>query len=384
MGKADKKQIIVSVTNDLVTDHRVQKVCTSLSRAGYIVLLVGRKLPGSPEFGSHIYTSHRMSLLFKRGPLFYACFNIRLFLFLMFRRCDILLSNDLDTLPANFLVSRLRKKKLVFDSHEYFTEVPELVTRPHIRKIWKGIERFILPHIKVGYTVSKSIADLYKAEYGIPFRVIRNIPAKNKPLKIPSDKIIQTDRKIIIYQGAVNLGRGLPELVRAMQYTNNVLLLIVGTGDIMDEVKNLIHELKLSHCIMMTGRKTPEEVIFYTVQAHLGLSVEQDMGLNYRFALPNKLFDYIAAEIPVMVSNLPEMAELVNHYQIGTVTDSHDPRYLAHQMMEALQNEKKRMIWKDNLRKASLELTWEKEEKILLEIFDGCVGESKLVNHKEH
>lgn len=369
LKEAKKTRVIVSVTNDLATDNRVHKVCSSLVNFGFEVLLVGRKLPDSPELEKRTYKTKRFRLLFTKGPFFYAFYNLRLFLFLTFQRSQILLSNDLDTLPANYLASKIRRKKLVFDSHEYFSEVPELIHRPRTQKIWKNIEKRLLPRIKHAYTVCHSIADLYDKEYNVPFRVIRNAPEKKESFPIPEEKMIKTDKKIILYQGAVNIGRGLPEVISAMQYIDKALLFIVGNGDILEDIKEQVRNLNLDEKVIFTGRVPVGEVRYYTAQADLGLSIEKDLGLSYRYALPNKLFDYIGAEVPVLVSDLPEMARLVKKYQIGLIMNSHEPEAIAKKLTEALQNKKLRDQWKKNLRKASSELTWDREEKILAEVF---------------
>ena len=129
-------RVIVSVINDLVTDQRVNKVCQTVSSMNCDVMLVGRKLRDSPEMDKREYQVHRMKLLFEKGPFFYAEFNIRLFFFLLVNRADMLISNDLDTLLPNYLISRLKTTPLVYDSHEYFTEVPELVNRKIVQSVW--------------------------------------------------------------------------------------------------------------------------------------------------------------------------------------------------------------------------------------------------------
>jgi hypothetical protein len=136
----NKPKIIVSVTNDLVTDNRVDKVCRFLLNEGFEVLLVGRKLKTSLAMPQRPYATKRMKLLCTKGALFYAEYNLRLFFLLLFRKATHLLANDLDTLLANYLVSKMRRRALIYDSHELFTEVPELIHRPKIQRIWESIE----------------------------------------------------------------------------------------------------------------------------------------------------------------------------------------------------------------------------------------------------
>lgn len=363
MGKPTKKRIIVSVTNDLVSDNRVHKVCITLLQMGYDVLLVGRKLPGSAAI-NRAYSTKRMRLIFKKGPCFYAEYNFRLLLLLLVTKSDILLSNDLDSLSANFLASRLKRVPLVYDSHEYFTQVPELINRPRVQKIWEWLEARMLPKIKYAYTVCDSIANVYNEKYGTAFKVVRNLPqAKEIPvLKKESEKIL------ILYQGAVNVARGLEQAIHAMHYIENAELVIAGDGDIKTELEELVKTEKLENKVHFTGRLPLEKLSELTSQADLGLSIEEDFGLNYRFALPNKLFDYIQAQVPVLVTNLPEMAAVVQKYNVGEITNSLEPAVLSEKIKEALGNSEKRTLWKVNLKQASKELVWENEEKVIREL----------------
>ncbi|HKI87659.1 MAG TPA: glycosyltransferase, partial [Draconibacterium sp.] len=149
----------------------------------------------------------------------------------------------------------------------------------------------------------------------------------------------------------------------------NARLIIAGDGDIKTQLEKLVEDENLQNKVEFTGRLPMEELAKLTPQADLGLSIEENIGLNYRFALPNKLFDYILAQVPVLVTDLPEMAAIVIQYKIGEITASLEPEKLAEKITEALNNQEKRKNWKQNLETAAKELTWEKEEKVLREIF---------------
>lgn len=366
-------RIILCVTSDIATDQRVNRIALTLKKISPDVWIIGTKLPRSLPLPSNGIEFHRIRMLFLKGPLFYAEYNIRLFFFLLFSQNQIIVSNDLDTLPASFLVSRIKRIPLVYDSHEYFTELPELVNRKWVRSIWKGMEKLMMPHIRFAYTVSESIAKEYHNQYGIKMVVIRNLPYRKD---IPDVEILHKNRdKRILYQGALNTGRGLEMAIRAMQYLSNVKLYIAGSGYLENQLRELTRYLKLHDKVRFLGRIPPVKLIKYTADADLGISLEENMGLNYYYALPNKLFDYIQAQIPVLVSNLPEMAALVQEYQIGSVLETSDCRLLADKFNDMLSDEKQRLIWRKNLEIASRILCWENEETRLLSIYEQIIGD---------
>lgn len=360
-------KIIISVTNDLVADQRVNKIALFLTGEKAKVMLVGRKLKSSLPLSHRSYDTFRFRFLCNKGPLFYAAYNIRLFFYLMFQQFDVAVANDLDSLPANYLATKLKKKKLVYDSHEYFTEVPELINRPRIKKIWLSLEKKMLPHIKHTYTVSQPIADAYNRLYNIKMEVIHNFPYLDKQKEIHKTSL--PDKKIIIYQGVLNKGRGLENLIAAMQYIDQATLVLVGDGDIAKTLKQHTENLNLQERVIFTGRVPLEKVYSYTIKASIGVSLEENMGLNYYYAMPNKLFDYIHANVPVLVSALPEMEHVVKKYDIGMVTDTNHPKKLALLFNYMLTEDDKRSTWKNNLKIAAKDLCWEKEEHKLKNIY---------------
>ncbi len=368
-----QKSVYVSVVSDLVTDQRVHRTSLALSRKGLKVTLVGRQLKESLPLNERDYSVRRFRLFFKSGPLFYASYNFRLFFFLLFRKVDVLVANDLDTLVANYLISVIKKVPLYYDSHEYFTGVPELANRPAIRAIWKWMERRILPKLRHIYTVNESIAELYRKEYGIDPAVVRNLPFRGEKLmgaKSRADLMLPENKKILLYQGAgINIHRGAEEILEAMQYLDDYILVFIGSGDVIDILKKEAVTLNLNQVVFFFPKMPMEELRRFTVLADLGLSLDKDTNINYRFSLPNKLFDYIQAGVPVLASDLPEIRKVVVKYGIGKLISSHDPEVIATEIRDFFSDENRLATWKENLKFAAEELCWEKEEKNLLEIF---------------
>lgn len=367
------QRIIISVTNDLVTDQRVHKTCTTLVDMDYEVILIGRKLPNSLPINRN-YRTIRMNLIFKKKVWFYAEYNIRLFFKLLFLKKDILLSNDLDTLLPNFIISKLFRKKLVYDSHELFTEIPELIHRPNVQKVWLSIEKYIFPKLKNVYTVNNSIASFYKDAYKVDVKVIRNIAKKlnNKSVNTALADTIKGHKKMIILQGSgINIDRGAEEAVKMMQYLDNVILYIIGSGDVFENLKKIRTSLKLEDKVFIKDKMSYTELIEYTKIADLGLSLDKATNLNYEYSLPNKVFDYIQAQTPLLVSNRKEAAQLVTNNKIGVVIDNYDPKKLADAVNKLFYDQGQYQIWKENLVIAAEKYNWGNESEKLKIIFEG-------------
>ena len=368
------KKAIVCVTNDLTTDQRVRKTCMALMKCGYDVIETGRLLPDSMEFNPP-YTIRRTKLGFNSGALFYAEYNIRLFFYLLFAKVDLIFSNDLDTLPAAFLASRIKRKKLIYDTHEYFTEMPELVGRKRVQAIWKAFERTIFPKLNNIITVNDSIARLYAGEYHKEIHVVRNIPPAFHPEKIKSrtELGLPEDNMILILQGTgINIDRGAEEIVLAMKYMEKIMLLIVGSGDVLTKLKDMVRSEKLEEKVMFRPKMPFEELRQYTMNANLGLALDKDTNLNYRFSLPNKLFDYIHSRIPVLASDLPEIKEIIEKYDIGFFIPNHTPQAIAETVNRIFENKSRYQTVKLNTGKAGKELSWENEEIKLLNVINNA------------
>ena len=367
-------RVVVSVINDLSSDQRVDRTCSTLHELGYDVLLVGRKMKKSVSLNPRVYKMTRMTLLFEKGALFYAEYNFRLFFFLLFKKVDVLHANDLDTLLANRIIQKLKGVKLVYDSHEYFTEVPELVEGSFSKRVWLKIERSIFPKLKHVFTVNKSIAEIYKNLYGIDLKVMRNLPISGKftskiKVKSRTDLGLPLEKKIILLQGAgINVDRGAEEMVEAMNWIDAVFL-IVGSGDVIGALKDKVRASKLQSKVIFTGRVPFEELIAYTKVADVGVTLDKDTNLNYRYSLPNKIFDYFQADLPVIASNLIEVRRIIDEYQAGIILSSHQPRKMAEEINDYLNNSERFNYTKQNVQKAKAELIWENEKGILINCY---------------
>lgn len=363
-----KKRIIISVSSDLSTDQRVLKVARSCFSNGYDVLLIGRKLKNSQSLVLP-FKYNRLRLIFNRSALFYSELNLRLFFLLLFSRSDIFLSNDTDTLPANFLAAKIRRKKLVFDAHELFPEVPELAKRLKVKRFWEKLENSIFPKLTHSYTVCKSISDYYRNKYNIDMKVVRNVPYLYYSEK-PEIKLNYPDKKIILYQGALNTGRGLEWVLEAMPFIENAMLVIIGDGDIRAELEELTEKLKIENKVVFWGKISGDTLHEYTPSASIGLCLLEEKGLSYYYALPNRIFDYIQANVPVLATRFPEIANIVETYKTGFLVDHYEPNYLAQVISDMLAFP----FSTAHFEATAKELCWENEEKILMTIINDVLN----------
>ena len=371
MTKKGKKTLI-AVTTDVVSDMRVQKVCHYLNSVSCDVLVIGRILPST--FKKELpFKVKLLKLPFSKGILFYFSYNLAFFFRGLFIKADIIVSNDLDTLLPCYILSKLKKCELVYDSHEYYTESAGLIGKPNKKKIWETIEKWIFPKLNQIITVNESIANIYENKYGKKVSIVRNIPPIFVPKKTKSKealKLNSTSKIILLQGGFIDHDRGGIELIQAMQYiTLDIQLVIIGAGQEIPKMKSLTKELNLTNKVLFISKIPSDQLIQYTLNADLGISIDKPTNLNYKFSLPNKLFDYMRAEVPILISNLPELIKIHQKYPFGLILDSHDPTHIASKIESSLNNPNYKE-WKLNLSKASKEYTWENELIVLNEVYD--------------
>jgi len=363
----NSKKVFVAVTNDVSTDQRVHKVSNYLITKGFDVEVYGRVLPNTFEVDRN-YKIIRKKLLFNNNFLFYAEYNLRLLWFLLFKKYDFILSNDLDTLPACFIASKIKKSKLIYDSHEYFTETPELQGRKFVQNFWLKIEAYFVPKVKNAITVSRPIAKIYTKKYSVVFKVLRNLPELNRVVEV-EDVNYPTQNKIVLYQGVLNPGRGIKPMIDSLFFLKNVDLVIIGFGKVKEELKQYVKEKKMENRVHFLGRIPYEKLPNYAKIADVGMVLEEPLGKSFEYSLPNKLFDYTHANIPIIASPLVEVKKIVEKYKIGLVIENYNPKHIASVVERLLTDNQLIKKIKQNQHKAKAELCWEKEVKILDQFF---------------
>ena len=356
------KKILFAVTTDLNYDQRMQRICTSLALNGYQVLLVGRQWAISKPLLPQPYQQHRLKCLFQKGKIFYLEYNLRLFFYLLFKSADAFGAADLDAAVPVCLKAKLAGKPFIFDAHEYFPEVPEVVIRPRIRKFWLAVEKFIVPKSDLQYTVTDSLAKIFTQHYSLPFGVIRNISVL-KPY-VPVTK----PNRYLLYQGAVNAGRGLEMLVEIMPEINTELW-ICGQGEVLPALKAKVAELQLENKVKFLGYVLPADLVKITREAYLGINLLENLGLIYYYSLSNKFFDYLHAGIPQVVIDFPEYEMLNREHEVG-ITIPLEKMALIQAVSGLLTDEKRYAELVKNCLVAREEWNWQNEEKKLLALYE--------------
>jgi glycosyltransferase involved in cell wall biosynthesis len=346
----------------------MQRICGTLAGAGYDVLLIGRKLRTSLPLTKKSYRQQLLNCWFNKGKLFYSEYNIRLFFFLLFKKMDCICAIDLDTILPCYYISKLKGVKRVYDAHEYFSQLDEVVNRPSIYRFWYSVEKRMIPKFKDGYTVCDSLAKEFGKNYNANYKVIRNVP-----LLLELNEQVHSE-DVILYQGAVNKGRGLDKLALSMKDVNAVLW-ICGNGNFMDEMRSVVQANDLAAKVIFFGMLPPEELKKRTAQAYVAINPFERKGLNQYLSLSNKFFDYIHAGIPQVTMNYPEYKKINDQFKIAELIDDLDPKNIAKAINRLITNNELYLQLKQNCLAAKQELNWQKEKDKLLNFYEELFNE---------
>lgn len=338
------------------------RICSALAEAGYHVLLIGRRKKSSIPLLKQPYYQKRLYTIFEKGKLFYIEYNIRLLFYLLTRKADAFCAIDLDTILPVWLASSLKRKFRVYDAHELFCEMKEVVTRPAIYRIWKRIEKTCVPCFPNGYTVNQPIADEFRRMYGVEYKIVRNTPFLR-----PFDGHVAKE-KFIIYQGSVNEGRSFETLIPAMRWVN-IPLVICGDGNFMKQVASLISKYHLEEKVRLKGLIEPQQLSQLTKKALIGITLFENNGKSNYLSLANRFFDYIHAGTPQLCVDYPAYQQINNILPIAVVIKDLSMENIARQLNELLHNDQLYNRLRNNCLSLRREINWENEKKVLIAFY---------------
>ena len=250
----------------------------------------------------------------------------------------------------------------MYDAHEYFTEMEEIVSRPAIKKAWQAVERFAVPKIKHAYTVSDGYARMFREQYGVDFKVVRNATLLN------GTHIPEKPGEYILYQGAVNVGRGLEALIEAMPQVD-MPLYICGKGDVFDELQAHVKRLNLQDKVHFKGYVPPDQLRNYTLNARIGITLFSSHGLHHQYSLANRFFDYMHAGVPQIATNFPEYANFNKECEVAVLVDELSPQAVAEGINKLLNNPELYQHIRSECMRARQTNNWQGEEEKLIALY---------------
>jgi glycosyltransferase involved in cell wall biosynthesis len=339
----------------------MQRICETLSKEGFRVTIIGRALPNSTAITPTDYHQVRLKCFFNKGKLFYFEYNTRLLWFLLFFDADIYSAVDLDTIAPVYWASFIKGRKRYFDAHEYFEEVPEVVNRRITKTIWQIIAQVYIPMFHRCYTVGNTLAEVFSKKYHHHFSVIKNVPSY-----ISEEN--NSEGKYLLYQGALNEGRGLEQLIEAMHHID-MPLKIAGEGDLSASLRLLVDEKKLQQKIEFLGFVKPGNLAALTQNAFLGLNLLENKGKSYYYSLANKFFDYIQAEVPSINMHFPEYAAINKQYEVSILLNELSAPEIVNVVNKLLSDKNLYLHLRQQCRQAKKEYNWQQEEKKLLQLY---------------
>jgi glycosyltransferase involved in cell wall biosynthesis len=352
------------LVNDVTHDQRIYRIAHSLRDAGAEVCIYGRLRPWSKSIDWKGIKIQRFELGIENGPLMYYRMNQHFAREGRKEQWDVVVSNDFDTLWAGKKIAKKCSAKWVLDAHELFTEVPELQGKPMKKFIWHRLGKWLIPNVDLAMTVSPSISNELGLKYGQKFHSIPNVPFKRKAAKIHKRK------NVILYQGAINKGRGLELAIKAMHQIEGLKLVIAGEGDLSAEVRKLVREDQLEAKVEFLGMVKPKELRSITKTAWLGLNLLTSESTNYYYSLANKFFDYAQAGIPSINMDFPEYRRLIEEYNCGRLLSTLKIEAYVN-LVRSLQSDEKEY---QKLCQGALALAedyhWEKYEPKLIELYE--------------
>ena len=360
--------------SDLHFDYRIFREATALRQAGHRVSLVAAAFDPTPLVGWEGFEIQLISIDRSRSlRRTYPSFWRRARQLLLAVRADVYHAHDLDTLWPAVRAAGRRGVPLVYDSHEFWTEQSSLVGRTTIRTFWRQLEKRLVGRVHRVITVSDSIASALQARYGLrAVTVLRNLPQYRPPEN--SDRIrdrlgLPPGQPIVLYQGGFLTDNGLTEQIQAAAQFGEAAFVLLGDGPCEAMLRCQVRENRLEQRVFFIPRVPFSELHSYTCSADLGLCLIKGTGQSFYHSMPNKLFEYLMAGLPVLASDFPEMRRVIHETGAGAVTDPCDRAAVGRLVRELLDDRDRRQACRQAALKAAHRFNWEREAHRLIDLY---------------
>lgn len=360
------KKICITYLGNPFHDTRITNLKNSLEENKYEVKVIGFDWldPDFKTYRKDNFVIHKLSKT-KFSLLFYISFKILLLKELFKTKADIYFAEDIYSLPFVKFRTLFIKSKVYYNSRELYAFLGGLRNRKIIQRILTFIERLFIKQVDQVLTTGQMDSEFLEKFYGIKNTlVIRNIPK----LKTAEDKVdlrkklaLPTETKILLYQGVLLDGRGVEIVIRNLSNIKNSVFVILGAGEKREKWERLAEECKVENRVFFLGSIPQSELISYTAAADLGICLIENISVSYYHALPNKLFEYIMAGVPVISSALPQMKKIVEDYKVGSCVDLEENIEIDTTINKMLENPNLLKEYKENCAKAAKELNWDVE-----------------------
>ena len=367
---SSKKKVLITFLGNINYDTRCKNLYDTFTTNGCEVEFLGFDwiTKGFAEEQGNISI-----FKLKKGFLslsFYLKFIWHIKLKLLKTKASIIFAEDIYTLPFVVIFGKLKRAKIYYDSRELFGFLAGLKEKKLKQLFWKWTEKIFIKKADYVMVTGAMDGDFLEKEYGVKnIILLRNLPRYYKPtlkLDLHSHLQIHKAKKIIIYQGVLLKGRGIEKVFEVLKDIPEYVFAIAGGGEYEVYYKKLAQEMKIIEQVYFLGKLTQEELPKVTASADVGVSLIENLSTSYYYALPNKLFEYIMAEVPVIVSNLPQMKEVVEKYDVGFAIDIENQADLKSALKKLTEDTSLNESKKQNCHIASQELNWEKEVAVLL------------------
>ena len=371
----NKKSVTIAFLGNPHFDTRVNNLAASLKKDGYDINVIGFDWR-NPDFKTEsgevkVYKLHKG----KFSLLFYLKYAVLLKLFLFRSKSDIYFAEDIYTLPFVYIYARIKKAKVIYNSRELFGFLAGLRKKKLVQSLISCIEQYFIKKVDLVLTTGEMDTEFIKTQYKITnVLTIRNLPVLQQPKSVVDFREmfnLSSEIKILFYQGVLFDGRGLEITIKSLRDIPNAVFVICGSGEQKQKFVDLVKYHNVEDKVFFLGAIDQAELINYTAGADLGLSLIENISISYYYALPNKMFEYMMASLPLVVSDLPQMRNIVDKYETGEVIDIENKNSISVELKKLLGDKEQLDKYRTNCKTAAAELNWQKEYEKLKDALTG-------------